>query len=345
MKYQIFISYRRNGTDAHARLFYEKLKEKGYNVFLDFESLFSGGFKDNIAKAIEECTDFVLCLSEDGLKRCDDENDMMKFEIESAIKKHKNIIPIFINGFKMPDKENVCEAIKEITDHNGIECRMEYFDSVMKKLIRHLHSRPTDENLFVSLEKLRDKVFSLKHPYFRKWTAIKINKFIYDNEDFFENRNCTDPHKEDTFGVAGIEFTRKNLKALTVVNDYWQDNFVIEYLQMQKRMIEKGITIERIFVVDKECMNAISQQMKSQKDLGVNVYYIERDNEYIDPQWLQEDYLIQDEELLVQIFCNSHKFGQKSDLNERITMDPVIVQNKIERFSRILERAKKYDEV
>ena len=77
-QYQIFISYRRNGSDAHARVFYEKLKEIGYTVFLDFESLFSGGFKLNILKAIEECTDFVLLLPKDGLDRCQDEDDLLR---------------------------------------------------------------------------------------------------------------------------------------------------------------------------------------------------------------------------------------------------------------------------
>ena len=30
--YQIFISYRREGSDAHARVFYEKLKERGFDT-------------------------------------------------------------------------------------------------------------------------------------------------------------------------------------------------------------------------------------------------------------------------------------------------------------------------
>ena len=47
-QYQIFISYRRDGSDAHARIIYDKLKNLGYRVFLDFESLFSGGFRKNL---------------------------------------------------------------------------------------------------------------------------------------------------------------------------------------------------------------------------------------------------------------------------------------------------------
>ena len=41
-EYQIFISYRRNGSDAHARVFYEKLKEIGYDATLTIEREISG---------------------------------------------------------------------------------------------------------------------------------------------------------------------------------------------------------------------------------------------------------------------------------------------------------------
>jgi len=344
MNYQVFISYRRNGTDAHARLFYEKLKEKGYNVFLDFESLFSGGFPDNIIKAIDECTDFVLCLSKDGLDRCCEEDDMMKLEIVRAIEGKKNIIPVFIDGFKMPDKAGLCDELKELADKNGVVCSMEYFDSVVKKLVRHLQSHPADENLFVSLERLQSKILSLQHPYFRKWAAIKINDFVYDNEDFFKGRNTTNPHAEDTFGVNGIEFTQKNLKALTVVGDYWEDGFAIKYLQTQRKMIDRGVTIERVFVIDKNHSESALAQMRYQKKLGIDVYFIQSDNEFIDPLWLKEDYLIQDDELLVEIFCESHKFNGQTDTCEHITMTPLVVQSKIERFNRILERAEKFNE-
>ena len=263
-------------------------------------------------------------------------------EIEQAIKGKKNIIPIFINGFKMPEKSKLRESISEITDHNGIDCSMEYFDGVIKKLIRHLHSHPEDESLFVALEQLQTKAVSLRHPYFRKWSAIKINEFIYNNEEFFEGRNKTDPHAEDTFGVSGVKLTKKSLKALTAVNDYWQDGFVIEYLNRQKELVENGVTIDRVFVVDKNNMDTANEQMEYQKNLGINVYYIEKGNEFIDPEWLEEDYLIQDEELLVQIFCDSHKFNGEVEPCEHITMVPVIVQNKIERFNRIIERSKKF---
>ena len=66
--YQIFISYRRDGSDAPARIIYDKLRNLGCRVFLDFESLFSGGFRKNVIEAIKECTDFILLIPKGGFE-------------------------------------------------------------------------------------------------------------------------------------------------------------------------------------------------------------------------------------------------------------------------------------
>ena len=342
-EYQIFISYRRNGSDAHARVFYEKLKEIGYTVFLDFESLFSGGFKMNILKAIEGCTDFVLLLPKDGLARCKEDDDLLREEIATAIRHNKNIIPIFISGFKMPPRTELPEDIAPLSERHGIDCSMEYFDAVFEKLLRNIDSHPTDDYLFRTLESLRKRMLGLKHDYFKKWACMKLDTFLSDNDDFFDGTNWTNPHAEDTFGVSGTAFTKRTLKAITAVGDYWEDNFTIEYLKKQGQMIERGVKIYRVFVIEKGCLDKARPQMEYQKKLGIDVYYIEKGNEYIDPSWLTEDYLIQDDELLVQIFCTTHQFEGQDKNNEMITMDSVKVKQKVERFQRILERAHRFE--
>lgn len=342
-KYQIFISYRRNGSDAHARVFYEKLKEIGFSVFLDFESLFSGGFEASILSAIDNCEDFVLLLPKDGLDRCANEEDLMRKEIKQAIDGKKNIIPIFINGFKMPDKKDLPEDISVLSEEHGFECSMEYFDAVFEKLLRNLNSRPQDDYLYETLSRVRQKTLSVKHDYFKKLACIKLEEFLSDNQAFFEGTNRTNPHSEETFGIAGIGFTKHTLKATTAVADYWNDHFTIEYLRRQGEMIQKGIKIYRVFIIEKGGVEKAVKQMDYQYRLGIGVYYIEKGNEFIDPDWLLEDYLIQDDELLVQIYCQTHQFESQEITNEEITMNPIKVMKKVERFQRILERSTKYD--
>jgi len=337
--YQIFISYRRNGSDAHARVFYEKLTEAGYSVFLDFESLFSGGFKHNIFQAIEGCTDFLLLIPHDGLERCNDEEDLMREEIKTALTLGKNIIPIFINGFKMPSRKELPQDIADLAEENGIECSMEYFNAVFAKVLRNLSAQPVDKYLYATLDRLHKRMLSLEHEYFKNWACFKLDEFLSVNDEFFDGTNWTNPHAEDTFGISGIQFTQKTLKAITAVSDYWKDNFAIDYLKKQAQLIARGVSITRIFILEKGGFEAAKAQMSYQKQMGIDVYYIEKDNEYIDPDWLKEDYLIQDDELLVQIYCETHQFVEQDENCEQITMDTVKVKRQIERFQRILERS------
>ena len=337
--YQIFISYRRDGSDAHARIIYDKLRALGYRVFLDFESLFSGGFRKNIVSAVQACSDFIVLLPNGGFERCAEEGDLFREEIRTALESDKNIIPVLVNGFKMPSYKSLPEDIAPITERNGIDCSMEYFDAVFEKICRNLVSTPKDEALFHSVHSLAKRVFDLSHPYFRKWACMKLNSFLSENNLFFDGTNWTNPHSEDTFGVSGILLTQKSLKAITAVSDYWDDRFTIDYLKKQADLVKKGIKIQRIFILDEDKLETARPQMEYQHRLGIEVYYIFKKNDYIDPKWLEEDYLIQDESLLVQIFCTSHQFSSQNKCEEQITVDVVQVMHKLERFQRILERS------
>ena len=63
IKYDIFISYRRDGGESTAKILRDKLSELGYQVFFDVESLRSGDFNTKLYSVIEECEDFLLVLS------------------------------------------------------------------------------------------------------------------------------------------------------------------------------------------------------------------------------------------------------------------------------------------
>ena len=99
MKYDIFISYRRGGGKDIARTLKESLTSKGYNVFLDFDELKDGYFDEKIMHAIDEAPVFILVLSKGSMARCVDEEDWVRKEIEYALSKEKQIVPID------PDKE------------------------------------------------------------------------------------------------------------------------------------------------------------------------------------------------------------------------------------------------
>ena len=103
-KYDVFISYRRDGGDVTAKYLRDALTERGYKVFLDVESLRNGPFNEALYEVIENTKDFLLVLPPNGLDRCVNENDWVRLEIEHAKECDRNIVPIMLKGFSFPEE-------------------------------------------------------------------------------------------------------------------------------------------------------------------------------------------------------------------------------------------------
>lgn len=138
-QYQIFISYRRSTGKELARLFYYQLKEEGYRVFFDMETMDRGKFNEQLYNVIDDCDDFVLVLSEGALDRCASPEDWVRHEIEHAIEKGKNIIPVFTPEFVFP--ADLPATMKELPYYQGVPFKSEFFDASVQKIVNLLVSR------------------------------------------------------------------------------------------------------------------------------------------------------------------------------------------------------------
>ncbi len=152
----VFISYRRDGGYALARLLYEWLRKENISAFLDLEELRSGPFNEKLYSAIEDCQNFVLVLPARALDRCVNENDWLRLEIEHAIKNNKNIVPLMADGFSFPDE--LPDSLKSLPYYNGVPVTREYFDASMEKLISMLKNvcpKNASDNLLTRHEDVR----------------------------------------------------------------------------------------------------------------------------------------------------------------------------------------------
>ncbi len=93
-KYDIFISYRRDGGAQYARILQLMLQQRGYKVFLDYDELTDGIFGDHIKAAIKDAPVFMLVLSEKSMQRCVNEDDWVRQEILLAIQEGKHLVPV-----------------------------------------------------------------------------------------------------------------------------------------------------------------------------------------------------------------------------------------------------------
>ncbi|MBR6758512.1 MAG: TIR domain-containing protein [Bacteroidaceae bacterium] len=122
MAHDIFISYRREGGMDIARQIQFLLENHGFTVFIDLESCNYSSWREKIKKGIENSKVFIFILSKKSLERCENEDDMVREEIEYAYKLRKEIIPINPdNEFKtFPVK---CPALvrEALEQHNFFE--------------------------------------------------------------------------------------------------------------------------------------------------------------------------------------------------------------------------------
>ena len=138
-KYDIFISYRREGGAETAKHLRDVLVGKGYRVFFDTDSLGAVNFNKELLKVIKECTDFIIILSEGALDRCTNDEDWVRQELVCALQNGKNIIPVIHPNFTFP--EVLPDDINDIRWKNGIQVNTQYFDAVVQKIISFLKTK------------------------------------------------------------------------------------------------------------------------------------------------------------------------------------------------------------
>ena len=145
-KYDIFISYRREGGFETAKLIYNFMSHDGYKVSFDIDTLRNGDFDTELLRRIDQCADFVLILNKGAFDRCLDssikrENDWMRNELAYALQKGKNIIPIMLEGFtEFP--ENLPDDIFRVSRKNGPKYDKYYFEAFYKRLKKFLETPP-----------------------------------------------------------------------------------------------------------------------------------------------------------------------------------------------------------
>lgn len=152
---RIVISYRRQDTPGGAGRLRESLAEHfgRENVFLDIDTIPPGvPWRAAIDKTISEC-DVLLPLiglhwlsakDEQGRRRLEQQNDVLRFEISTALTSGVRIIPIQLHGAQMPGPEDLPEDIAALADYQSIRIDDDDWPEDMQKLVRALETIRTE---------------------------------------------------------------------------------------------------------------------------------------------------------------------------------------------------------
>jgi TIR domain len=151
----IFISYRREETAYPAGWLYDRLVDHfgGGHVFKDVDSIELGDdFVEVISSAVGSC-DVLLALigdrwlaitDEDGRRRLDDAADFVRLEIEAALTRNVRVIPILVEGARMPRVAELPPSLAKLARRQALELSPARFDFDTSRLLRVL-DRTLDE--------------------------------------------------------------------------------------------------------------------------------------------------------------------------------------------------------
>jgi hypothetical protein len=142
---RIFINYRRDDTSANAGRLYEWLAERygEDQVFMDVDTIEPGmRWREAIDRAVGSSTLVLALIGSRWLsdlgERVDDPADFMRYELETALQRDVRIIPVLVEGARMPRSDELPESLVTLTEYQAFEVRNERFRFDKEELLKRV---------------------------------------------------------------------------------------------------------------------------------------------------------------------------------------------------------------
>jgi hypothetical protein len=116
-------------------------------VFMDVDAIPLGtNFSKVLHEEVAKCSVLLAVIGpnwldardEHGNRRLDNPNDFVRIEIAAALQRNIPVIPILLEGARIPKADELPEDLKELALRNGMEIRHASFQDDMNRLIRGL---------------------------------------------------------------------------------------------------------------------------------------------------------------------------------------------------------------
>jgi hypothetical protein len=143
---RIFMSYRRADTDWAAVSLFDRLADQfgRDKIFKDVDSIDLGeDFVEAITTAVGS-SDALLALignqwltvtDQNGRRRLDNSGDFVRLEIEAALTRGVRVIPILVDGARMPREDQLPESLAPLVRRQALELNPSRFGSDFQRLL------------------------------------------------------------------------------------------------------------------------------------------------------------------------------------------------------------------
>jgi TIR domain len=149
---KVFLCYRREDSGGYAGRIQDQLAQAlGSDVlFMDVDAIPLGvNFVRVLHDEVAKC-DVLLAVigrnwldarDEDGNRRLENPNDFVRVEIGAALQRNIPVVPILLDGARIPDVRQLPKELGELSFRNGIDVRLASFHNDVSRLIRGLKAQ------------------------------------------------------------------------------------------------------------------------------------------------------------------------------------------------------------
>lgn len=150
----IFISYRRSDSQGTTGRIHDRLIPHFDNVYIDVDSIGLGeDFFDSIEEKVKSSNFLLVVIGRNWLeasnengRRLDNPDDVVRFEISTALRNSIRVIPIIVNGASMPGSTDLPDDISFLVRRNAFMIRHESFHADSERLINAIRSIIDEED-------------------------------------------------------------------------------------------------------------------------------------------------------------------------------------------------------
>ena len=157
----MFVSYRRDDSKHAAGRLGERLDER-FKLFMDVDQIQGGAvFPAVVRKAVDEAdvllavigSEWLTLTAASGGRRIDQAGDWVAEEIGSALRRGTPVIPVLVDGARMPSSDELPPALADLANRQAMRIAHESFAADSARLIQTIESmvseaKPEDVNLW-----------------------------------------------------------------------------------------------------------------------------------------------------------------------------------------------------
>jgi TIR domain-containing protein len=145
----IFVNYRRDDSRGMAGRLHDRLAQAfgRKNIFMDVDHIPPGvDFVSHLNNQVAACEVFLAVIgpnwldakNEDGDRRLHAPEDFVALEITAALDREIRVIPVLVDGTRMPKARDLPEVLKPLARRHAIELRHDQFGRDAEALIERI---------------------------------------------------------------------------------------------------------------------------------------------------------------------------------------------------------------